>query len=98
LTNVSMSNGGSYLAVVTNGFGAATSQVAVLQVDPTFTKITTGPVATDGGDSSGCAWGDYDNDGFIDLFVGNNPSLNALYHNNGDGSFTKITNVAPALD
>jgi len=66
--------------------------------DTTFTKITSGPVATDGGDSSGCAWGDYDNDGFIDLFVGNNPSLNALYHNNGDGTFTKITNAAPALD
>ena len=64
----------------------------------TFTRITTGAIATDGGDSSGAAWGDYDNDGFIDLFVGNNPSLNALYHNNGDGTFTKITNAAPALD
>jgi hypothetical protein len=64
----------------------------------TFTRITTGPVGTDGGDSSGAAWGDYDNDGFIDLFVGNNPSLNALYHNNGDGTFTKITNAAPALE
>jgi hypothetical protein len=64
----------------------------------TFTRITNGLVATDGGDSSGAAWGDYDNDGFIDLFVGNNPSPNALYRNNGDGTFTKITNAAPALD
>ncbi len=64
----------------------------------TFTRITTGPVATDGGDSSGAAWGDYDNDGFIDLFVGNNSTANALYRNNGDGTFTKITNAAPTLD
>src|SRR5262245_20014105 len=64
----------------------------------TFTRITTGSIATDGGDSSGAAWGDYDNDGFLDLFVGNNPSLNAFYRNNGDGTFTKITNTAPVLD
>jgi hypothetical protein len=64
----------------------------------TFTRNTTGLIATDGGDSSGAAWGDYDNDGFIDLFVGNNPSANALYRNNGDGTFTKVTNAAPALD
>jgi hypothetical protein len=98
LTNVSVTNAGSYLVVVTNAAGSATSQVATLNVDPTFTKITTGLVATDGGDSSGAAWGDYDNDGFIDLFVGNSPSSNALYRNNGDGTFAKITNAAPALD
>jgi hypothetical protein len=64
----------------------------------TFTRITNGLVATDGGDSSGAAWGDFDNDGFIDLFVGNNPSPNALYRNNGDGTFTKMTNATPAVD
>ncbi len=98
LTNVSLNNAGAYRVFVTNAAGSLTSQAAILSVDPAFTKITTGPVATDGGDSSGCAWGDYDNDGFIDLFVGNSPSLNALYRNNGDGTFTKITNAAPALD
>ena len=98
LTNVLLDSAGAYVAVLTNLAGSATSQVAMLDIDPTFTKITTGPVATDGGDSSGCAWGDYDNDGFVDLFVGNNPSFNALYRNNGDGTFTKITNAAPALD
>jgi enediyne biosynthesis protein E4 len=98
LTNVLLSVAGAYSVIVTNIGGSASSQEAMLNIDPTFTKITTGPVVTDGGDSSGCAWGDYDNDGFIDLFVGNNPSLNALYRNNGDGTFTKITNAAPALD
>ena len=36
-----------------------------------FTKITTGTIVSDGGGSFACAWGDYDNDGFIDLFVTN---------------------------
>src|SRR6266498_3683385 len=74
------------------------SEIATPDVGAAFTRITTGPVATDGGDSSGAAWGDYDNDGFIDLFVANNPSLNALYRNNGDGTFSKVTNATPALD
>jgi hypothetical protein len=98
LSNVSLSAAGVYAATASNGTGSATSQPAMLGIDPAFTKITTGPVATEGGDSSGCAWGDYNNDGFIDLFVGNNSFPNALYRNNGDGTFTKITNAAPALD
>lgn len=60
--------------------------------DGAFTKITTGEVVTDGGDSQGCSWGDYDNDGALDLFVANaGYQNNFLYHNNGDGTFTKVT-------
>ncbi len=36
----------------------------------------------------GQAWGDYDRDGWIDLFVTGNLDPNALYRNNGDGSFS----------
>jgi enediyne biosynthesis protein E4 len=58
----------------------------------TFTRITTGAIVTDGGSSIGPAWGDYDNDGWIDLFVANRERRkNFLYHNNGDSTFTKIT-------
>jgi hypothetical protein len=58
----------------------------------TFTKITTGAIVTDLGFSAGCAWGDYNNNGYLDLFVGNQQgTANYLYRNNGDGAFTKIT-------
>ena len=66
--------------------------------DGTFTRITTGKIVTDIGSSEGCAWGDYDNDGFLDLFVANFGQRNFLYHNNRDGTFTKITSGSIAAD
>jgi hypothetical protein len=43
--------------------------------------------------STGIAMGDYDNDGYEDLFVAGY-GHNTLYHNNGDGTFTDVTNTA----
>ncbi len=59
-----------------------------------FTKILTGPIATEITRSMGCSWGDYDNDGRLDLFVSTgvqNPLNNLLFHNEGNGNFTKVT-------
>jgi hypothetical protein len=70
----------------------------------TFARITTGAIVNDGGPSEGCAWGDYDNDGFLDLFVANGgesdvpPRKNFLYRNTGTGAFTRVTAGAIATD
>jgi hypothetical protein len=43
--------------------------------------------------SMGVAVGDYDNDGYEDLFIAGFPR-NHLYHNNGNGTFTDVTTQA----
>lgn len=72
--------------------------------DGTFTKITTGDIATDNNDTYAVSWVDYDNDGYQDLYAVNfysttlPPQNNCLYHNNGDGTFTKNTTSIIAND
>ncbi|MDX2249563.1 MAG: CRTAC1 family protein [Bacteroidia bacterium] len=64
-----------------------------------FTTITEGDIVNDGGSSVGSSWGDYDNDGDMDLYVTNiNNQANFFYNNNGDGTFTRITDGAIAND
>lgn len=57
-----------------------------------FTEITTGGLVSATSNSVGCCWGDYDNDGDMDLFVSNSSGQNnALYRNLGNGDFVAIT-------
>jgi tetratricopeptide (TPR) repeat protein len=58
--------------------------------DGRFEDITTACGIREVGFSQGCAVGDFDNDGFPDLYVAN-IGANRFYHNNGDGTFTDVT-------
>lgn len=54
-----------------------------------FTKIQTGAIVNDVASATGCSWGDYNNDGYLDLFVANFLGANnALYRNEGPPGFT----------
>jgi hypothetical protein len=55
-----------------------------------FTDVTQEAGLAGGGYDMGVAVGDYDNDGFPDLFIAGVHG-NSLYHNNGDGTFTNVT-------
>src|SRR5271156_6215019 len=61
--------------------------------DGTFEDVTEHAGLTGFGYSTGVAVGDYDNDGYEDLFVAGY-GRSTLYHNNGDGTFTDVTGSA----
>src|SRR3984885_14455621 len=56
----------------------------------TFTDVTESAGVGYADKGMGVAAGDYDNDGYIDLYV-TNYGHNILYHNNGNGTFTDVT-------
>ena len=61
--------------------------------DGTFTDVTEKAGLGGVGYSMGVAAGDFDNDGFVDLYVAGF-NRNQLLHNNGDGTFTDVTEKA----
>ena len=61
--------------------------------DGTFTDVTVNAGLVHHGWGQGVCIGDYDNDGYDDLFV-SYFGKNVLYHNNGDGTFTDVTDKA----
>jgi enediyne biosynthesis protein E4 len=70
--------------------GGPTSYLFHNNRDGTFTDVTEKAGLLRSGWGQACCVGDYDNDGFDDLFV-TYFGKNVLYHNNGDGSFTDVT-------
>jgi hypothetical protein len=61
--------------------------------DGTFTDVTAKAGLAHHGWGQGACIGDYDNDGWDDLFV-SYFGKNVLYHNNGDGTFTDVSDKA----
>ncbi|HLJ45411.1 MAG TPA: CRTAC1 family protein [Bryobacteraceae bacterium] len=58
--------------------------------DGTFTDVTEAAGVPGNAFGLGCVWGDYDNDGWPDLYV-TQYGKNILYRNNGNGTFTDVT-------
>lgn len=86
--------GGRQLDAVPAGAG---SRLYHNNRDGTFTDVTAKAGVTDAGWATGVCVGDFDNDGFEDLFV-TYYGHNRLYRNNGDGTFTDVTAAAGLAD
>lgn len=67
------------------------------QGNGTFVDVTSEAGVGDTGYGMGASFGDYDNDGYADIFV-TNFGPNQLYRNNGDGTFTNVTERAGVGD
>jgi len=62
--------------------------------DGTFTEVSREAGLHTISPTTGAAWGDYDNDGYPDLFLSNGVGRAQLFHNNGNGTFTDVSREA----
>lgn len=88
-----------YIANLTGNGGASGLANDLFRNDRgVFTKMTSaqvGSIVTDADLSLGSVWQDFDNDGDLDCFVNNDNGLrNRYYQNNGNGTFTRLDNLA----
>ena len=78
--------------------GAAENTLYHNNGDGTFTDVTHTAGVADPQSSFCAAWADYDNDGYLDLYIADgvigDGAANVLYRNNGDGTFTNIAEIA----
>ncbi|MCK4367325.1 MAG: CRTAC1 family protein [Thermoplasmata archaeon] len=78
-----------------------------------FTETTSDAALSDSPWVGGGMWGDFDDDGFLDIYATVSPSINILpscdweivhpywdilWHNNGNGTFTNVTEIAGTYD
>lgn len=66
----------------------------------TFSRVTSsaGVNVISQGDETNMVWGDYNSDGLLDIYVCKRRFRNTLYHNNGNGTFSEIGEVAGVAD
>jgi hypothetical protein len=102
LNNIQLDQAGQYYVVVNDAHNQPVqSNPATVAVDPTFVKITEGPLATDVEPTEDSTWWDYDNDGDLDVVVHvlapfGPGAPQSFYRNDGKSVFTKITTNAIA--
>jgi enediyne biosynthesis protein E4 len=93
LVDVFLVNGSSFEALSNPSVPRSSSRLFRNNGDGTFTDVTKESGLVNRGWGMGVTVGDYDNDGFRDVFITNFGS-NLLFHNNGDGTFTNVTKEA----
>ncbi len=86
-------NKGALDLLISNNNGA-NETLLLNKGDGTFRPMTTGNIVSSGGNSNGGAWADYDRDGLLDVYITNSDGNNFLFHNNGDGTFTRMKSGA----
>ena len=95
--NAGINGGDSFTYQVSDGALNSTATVAVSILTAVFSEMASSAGVDDGGTGAGVAWGDYDGDGYLDLYLANN-GANRLYNNDGDGTFTEVGFVAAVDD
>jgi hypothetical protein len=63
-----------------------------------FTDVTDEAGVRDGGLTLGISWGDYNDDGYSDIYVANDFGRNALFKNNGDGTFVDVAEESGTIN
>src|SRR5687768_4865085 len=84
------------------GVGPASQLFYLNNRDRTFSRETSGSIAEVMRQGGGAVWGDYNNDGHLDLVLTSFNESNYLFRNNGDGTFTHnpipsfVSDIAPS--
>lgn len=74
-----------------DNFKSATNILYRQRADGTFADVSAkSGIDEPGGKALGVAFADFDNDGFVDIFVANDSVRQSLYHNQGNGTFEDV--------
>ena len=80
-----------------DNFKGATNLLYHQRADGSFADVSAkSGIAEPGGKALGVALSDFDNDGFMDIFVANDSVRQSLYHNQGNGTFADVAVSAGA--
>ncbi len=91
-------NNDGFLDILQSGYTSSAQHVTKIyknNADGTFTEQTA--ISLPGVSQGRVAWGDYDNDGYIDILLtggGSTDRITKVFHNNGNNSFTEFTGAS----